>query len=76
MPLLEIDEENNHECAILSSLIDSFFQTHAVDEVEPLVVRLQEKAKEESSKRAPGNVHYAEFYVPICSARLHEVLHI
>ena len=76
MPLLEIDEENNHECAILSSLIDSFFQTHAVDEVEPLVVRLQEKAKEESSKRAPGNVHYAEFYVPICIARLHEVLHI
>ena len=58
----------------LDALIQSLFKTHAIDEVEPLVVRYREAARVNSDKK--GGFCRQELEYLVCSARLHEVLSI
>ena len=60
------------ELDVLDSFTDALFDTHAIDEVEPLVAHYLEAAKAESQKR--GRLNPAEFQSLCASARLHEVL--
>jgi len=59
------------EPIILESLIEALFTTHAVDEVEPLVMRHREAAKTESARE--GRLCVGELNSLLFSARLHEV---
>jgi len=71
VPLFE-EEDTILELNVLFFFTDALFDTHAIDEVEPLVARYLEAAKAESQKR--GRLHFTEFQSLCTSARLHEVL--
>ena len=60
------------ELNVLSRFTIALFRTHAIDEVEPLVARFLEAAKEESSKQ--GRLIISALRSLVTSARLHEVL--
>ena len=60
------------ELNVLNSFTDALFDTHAIDEVEPLVARYIEAAKAESEKK--GRLIITELRSLFTSARLHEVL--
>jgi hypothetical protein len=70
--LNELDDPT-FELAPLDSLIQALFQTRAIEEVEPLVLRYREAAKAQSEKEGAG-VCFAEFASLLCSSRLHEVM--
>jgi hypothetical protein len=71
VPLCE-REDTIMELNALLNFTDALFDTHAIDEVEPLVARYLEAAKAESQKR--GRLSFSELYSLYASARLHEVL--
>ena len=72
LPLVEHDLGPALEILILKTLIDSLFKaTDAVDQLEPLILRFQEAAKETSASQ--GRLCVAEFLSLIYTARLHEV---
>jgi hypothetical protein len=60
------------ELDILSTFTTALFDTHAIDEAEPLVARYRETAKADSDTQ--GRLSYWEFDSLLMSARLHEVL--
>ena len=60
------------ELNVLHSVTDALFNTHAIDEVEPLVARYLEAAKAQSEME--GRPALTEFFSLYMSARLHEVL--
>ena len=66
------DEVGNFEGTILHALIDTLFETRAIDELEPLVPRFREVSKAES--RRLGGLFSNELLSVLASARLHEVL--
>ena len=68
--LNELDDPE-YELGALDSLIEALFNTHAIDEVEPLVLRYREAATAMSGKM--GGFCRLELYSLLCSARLHEV---
>jgi hypothetical protein len=68
--LSELDDPE-YEQQALKALVEFLFHTHAIDEVEPLVLRYREAAKVQSEKEG---VCFAEFESLLFSARLHEVL--
>ena len=68
--LNELDDPE-YELIALNSLVETLLHTHAIDEVEPLLLRYREAAKAQSEKEG---VCCAEFNSLLCSARLHEVL--
>jgi hypothetical protein len=70
--LRENENDNIMELEVLAEFTDALFQTHAIDEVEPLVLRYREAAMAESQKI--GRVCYWELSSLYTSARLHEVL--
>jgi hypothetical protein len=70
-PLNEGDD-NDFELVGLGGLTSALFQTHAIDEVEPLVPRYREAAKAESQRL--GYLGFNELQSLYASARLHEVL--
>ena len=69
--LRENEEDDHLELTVLSQLISALFQTHAIDEVGPLVLRFREAAKAHS--RRLGCVSIRELESLYVSARLHEV---
>jgi len=71
VPLSEHEGTDLWGISVLSSLIEALFKTHAVDEVEPLVMRFREASKAQSARG--GRLCMADFYSPLFSARLHEV---
>ena len=71
LPLCE-EESTISELMVLPSVIDALFDTHAIDEVEPLVARFLEAAKAESQTQ--GRLFFPELQSLYTSARLHEVL--
>jgi hypothetical protein len=71
VPLCE-GEDTAMELNVLLNLTDALLDTHAIDEVEPLVLRFLEAAKAESQKQ--GHLSISEFQGLCTSARLHEVL--
>ena len=71
VPLCE-GEVTVTELDVLHSLTLALFDTHAIDEVEPLVARYLEAAKAESEKQ--GRLNFSELRSLFTSARLHEVL--
>ena len=60
------------ELRVLTSFTDALFKTHAIDEVEPLVVRYREAAQAESAKGGCACFH--DIHSLYTSAQLHEVL--
>ena len=70
LPLAE-HSGDEWEIPVLSTLIRALFKTHAVDEVEPLVMRFREAATAESARG--GRLHVEELNSFLFSARLHEV---
>jgi len=60
------------ELEALNVLIAGLFESNAIDEVEPLVLRYREAAKAYSGKE--GLLHYAALYCVYYTARLHQVL--
>ena len=68
--LNELDDPH-YELAALQVLVEQLLNTHAIDEVEPLVLRYRDAAKAESEK---DGVSFAPFMALEFSARLHEVL--
>jgi len=73
LPLSEDEGLNTWELHVLSSLIDALFKTHAVAEVEPLVLRYREAIK---AKSARGGNLCNELRGILFRAKLHEVLSI
>jgi hypothetical protein len=71
VPLCE-EENPALELNVLHFFTDALFDTHAIDEVEPLVARYLDAAKAESEKQ--GRLHMSEFHSLFSSARLHEVM--
>jgi hypothetical protein len=71
VPLCE-EENTIMELEVLCFFIDALFDTHAIDEAEPLVVRYREAAAAESKKQ--GRLRISNFRSLHASARLHEVL--
>jgi len=71
VPLCE-EEDTAMELNVLTFFTDALFDTHAIDEVEPLVARYLEVAKAESERQ--GRLHISELRGLFKSARLHEVL--
>ena len=69
--LNELDDPA-YELDPLHSLIQALFLTHAVDEMEPLVLRYRLAAKAQSEKE--GRFYFSELRSILFSARLHEVL--
>jgi len=69
--LRENENDTAMELYVLRHLTDALFQTHAIDEVEPLVLRFREAAEAQSRKF--GRVCYMELQSLYASARLHEV---
>jgi len=69
----ELNELDNphYELSALEALVDVLLQTHAIDEVEPLVLRFSVAAKAKSEKEG---FCFAEFDSLLYSARLHQVL--
>jgi hypothetical protein len=70
--LNELDDPE-YERDALKSLVDALLRTHAIDEVEPLVLRYREAAKALSEKEGAAFC-FAEINSFFFSARLHEVL--
>jgi len=69
---LREDEDNTDmELRALAQLTDALLLTHAIDEVDPLVLRYREAAKAQS--RRDGRVCFWELSSLYYSARLHEV---
>jgi hypothetical protein len=66
------DEDNECEVLGLEALTKALFQTHAIDEVEPLVPRFREAAKAESYRLE--RLSFSELRSLYASAQLHEVL--
>jgi hypothetical protein len=73
LPLSEVEEVTTWELHVLSSLINALFKTHAVAEVEPLVLRYREVAKADSARERD---FCNELQSLILGAQLHEVLSI
>jgi len=69
--LRENENDTIMEMKSLSNLVDALFPTHAIDEMEPLVLRFREAAEAQSQKM--GRVSYWELQSLYASARLHEV---
>jgi len=69
--LREDEDDTYMELQVLAPLTDALFQTHEIDEVEPLVLRYQEKA--EAQSRKDGRVCFMELESLYASARLLEV---
>jgi hypothetical protein len=69
--LLENEEDNTMELQVLVRLTDALFQTHQVDEEEPLVLRLRELARAQSLR--DGCVCLWELQSLYASAQLLEV---
>jgi hypothetical protein len=69
--LREDEDDTSMELIVLSPLIDALFRTHAIDEVEPLVLRYREAAEAESQKL--GCICFWEPESLYASARLLEV---
>jgi hypothetical protein len=65
------EESNREELSVLSELIEALFETAAIDEVEPLVVRFRELAKAETARI--GGLSYRELWSFCFNTRLHEV---
>ena len=72
VPLFE-EEDTILELDVLHNFTDALFDTHAIDEVDPLVARFHEVAKAESQKQ--GCLCITELHSLCTSARLHEVLY-
>jgi hypothetical protein len=71
--LNELDDPT-YELDALMSLIHALFQTNAIDEVEPLVLRLRQAAKAQSER---GRLFFcSELRSIVFSARLHGVLYL
>jgi hypothetical protein len=70
VPLCE-EEDPIMELEVLHFFTDALFDTHAIDEVEPLVARYLEAAKSDSERQ--GRLHW-DVHSLCTSARLHEVL--
>ena len=68
--LNELDDAN-YELIALDGLTEALCKAHAIDEVEPLVLRYREAAKAQSEKKG---FCFKEIDSRLCSARLHEVL--
>jgi len=68
--LNELDDPK-YELGALDALVGALLDTHAIDEVESLVLRYREAAKAKSEKEG---VCFEEFHSFDYSARLHEVL--
>jgi len=60
------------ELTSLAALVKTFFEAHAIDDAEPLVLRYREAAKARSATQ--GGVCYVALDSVLYSARLHEVL--
>jgi len=73
LPLSEDEYVTACERSVVSTLINALFKTHAVDEVEPLVLRYREVVKADSARE--GNI-CNELQGLIFRAQLHEVLSI
>jgi tetratricopeptide (TPR) repeat protein len=69
--LRENENDTYMELQVLRQLTDALFRTHAIDEVEPLVLRYREAAMAESLKI--GRVCFMELESLCTSARLLEV---
>ena len=70
--LNELDDPT-YEVEALEGLIQALFVTHAIDELEPLVLRYREAAKAQSNNQGtPFTFSVLDSF--IASARLHEVL--
>jgi len=69
--LREDEDDTRMELHVLQNLIHSLFQTHAIDDVEPLVPRYRELA--ETQSRRIGRVSFWELESLYASARLQEV---
>ena len=71
-------ESNVEELGVLDALIEALFETAAIDEVEPLVVRFQKLAKAETAKAEEteriGGLSFWELWSFFFNARLYEVL--
>ena len=70
-PLNEGDA-NHDQLLVLQQFTDSLFDTHAIDEVEPLVSPYRKAARAQSDKQ--GRLDYTDLHSLYASARLHEVL--
>ena len=70
--LREVEDEAEMELQVLARLTDVLFRTHAIDEMEPLVLRFREVARAKS--RRDGRVCYWELSSLYACARLDEVL--
>jgi len=68
--LNELDDPM-YELNVLQDFVEALLHTHAIDEVEPLVLRYREAAKAERERKG---FSLLEFDSVVCSARLHEVL--
>jgi hypothetical protein len=73
VPLCEVDD-SSMELNVLDFFTDALFDTHAIDEVEPLVARYLEAAKAKTEKK--GRLQVSELQSLFRSARLHEVLYL
>jgi hypothetical protein len=71
LPLFE-KEDTFMELYVLQCFTHALFDTHAIDEAEPLVSRYLEAAKAFSDKQ--GRLSYEVLHSLYASARLHEVL--
>jgi len=71
VPLFE-EDATNMELNVLHFFAHALFDTHAIDEVEPLVARFLEAAKAESDKQE--RLCFSDLRSLCASARLHEVL--
>ena len=69
--LLNENDENSDALGPMAELINALFLTNGIDEVEPLVLRFREGAKEKS--RQAGRVRYAELLSLKHLAKLHKV---
>jgi hypothetical protein len=69
--LRENENDSNMELSALAQLTDALFLTHAIDEVEPLVLRFREAA--EALSQRDGHVSCWEMESLYASARLLEV---
>ena len=69
--LREDEDDTDLELSVLRQLTHVLFQTHEIDEVEPLVLRFREVAKAYSQRF--GRVCIWELQSLYASARLHEV---
>jgi hypothetical protein len=70
--LNELDDPT-YELHALEALVEALLHKHAIDEVEPLVLRFRDAAKAQSEQEG---VCFLDFKTLQFSARLHEVLHL